>query len=246
MKELDLSSLEVNGSIWVGARKAVFYITFYGAVHGGQLHAYLVMPAGVRVHFQQVIVIRAAQQFIIELGARSALHLALECLRHVLRLIFYKIVHEISFRGGRPVLHHRPICFLDIFGAEHFIEPCKRFACARKQHDPAHRPVDAMHCSEEYLSRLLIFFLDVLLYELAQRGIACLVALHDIGRPLIDSDDVIVFVNYFGMIGQLMNYYTSISTSILFVLIGEVTAFYITDVISNGSLDVLVKIKIPS
>lgn len=53
-----------------------------------------------------------------------------------------------------------------------------------------------MHCANEGESRLIIFLLDVALYDVAQRLVATDVALNDVRVSLVNNYDVIVFVQH--------------------------------------------------
>ena len=51
-----------------------------------------------------------------------------------------------------------------------------------------------MHYAQIHIARLVVFFLEVLLYNLAQGSIASFVPLYNVTDPLVDYYEVVVFI----------------------------------------------------
>src|SRR5690242_17056797 len=93
------------------------------------------------------------------------------CPGHVLRFILDQVMHQLTACSWWFILHHRPIGLPDLFALEHLIEPCQCFACPGKKNNTAHGPVDTVNRTNEYFAGLIVFFLDVLLYEITERSV---------------------------------------------------------------------------
>ncbi len=57
MNEINLTGMEMDGSVFVGTVKSVLEIALYGTSHGGKLNPDLVVPSGMRGHFDEVVIV---------------------------------------------------------------------------------------------------------------------------------------------------------------------------------------------
>lgn len=68
------------------------------------------------------------------------------------------------------------------------------FAGSRKQHDTGNGTVQSMDDADEYISRLLIFFTQVLSGDVDKRGFTCVVAHRQKPCRFLKGETMIVFV----------------------------------------------------
>ena len=54
-----------------------------------------------------------------------------------------------------------------------------------------------MHHTEKHVAGLVVRLLDIGFHRLGERFVARLVALYNLSAPLVDDDDVVIFVDYF-------------------------------------------------
>ena len=80
---------------------------------------------------------------------------------------------------------------------EHFVESGECLGCSCEDDESGDWSVEPVADAEEDLSRFLVFLLDILLDQVGQRRVACLIALHNLAALLCDDDDVVVLVDYF-------------------------------------------------
>ena len=86
---------------------------------------------------------------------------------------------------------------MDIARAEHIVQSRECFRGLGEDNKSAHGAVKTMHNTEEHVARFVVLLFDILLHDVAERFIACFVALNDFAATLVDYDYVVVFVDYF-------------------------------------------------
>ena len=96
----------------------------------------------------------------------------------------------------RQVAHDCPVYFGDFLFVflEHFVQTGQRFAGAGKNDHSADGAVHPVRNAQIYLSRLVVFFLDVCLDFFTQGRVAGFVRLDDVRVFFVDGYDVVVFV----------------------------------------------------
>ena len=201
--------MQAYTAVGVAAFCAVFEVAFYRATYCCQLATYLMMPARFQIDFQQGVVLSANECAIRENSLLSVFGPRLGDVGFVLRLIANEPVLQACFGLFGCALHDGPIglrnrslvvspvkASLGLF-LEHLIEACERLAGPCEKHYSARRAVQTMRHAEKHLARLVVLDFDIRLDGLAQRCVARLVALHDLVAGLIDSNDMVVFVEDF-------------------------------------------------
>ena len=214
------SAVTVIGSFVVGCRNvrlracsaiavaervvaAVLRVAVDRAPAAGELHAELVLAAGVRAEFEprQPVVPAADLRTAAAANCAPGVSFGTTSTRAV-RLVLLQPVFERAGVRGRPrgcrpsacVLDHRPVHLLDHPLAELLAEPGRGLARAGEQQHPAHRLVEPVDDAEEHVAGLLVLLLEVRLREPVDRLV---LAVEVRGRPpgrLVQRQAVVVFV----------------------------------------------------
>ena len=87
-------------------------------------------------------------------------HFLIVRITFVLLFITNQIVHQLSFRLVRLVLHHCPVGFLNLTVLEHVIQAGKRLTGFGKNNKTAYGAVQAMCNTYKDITGLLVFLLD--------------------------------------------------------------------------------------
>ena len=136
-----------------------------------------------------------ADKFIMKYSFLGILYFLIVCIRLILFLVYapnseparppfpWGILSLWPNRSFSP--HH--------YGTSHSVwaMPCS----FGEHHQPADGTVQAVGHSNENISRLIIFLFQVLFHHLRQGSITGLVSLNDLGRSLIDYNNMIILVN---------------------------------------------------
>ena len=130
-----------------------------------------------------------------KLGATCAWPVGLADVAFVLSLVAPKPVDEHALRLRRSLAHDGPVRLTDATVAKKRIHTRQSLAGLGKDDGARDRSIEAMHNADEHVARLGVFLSDPLPQLIRQRGIARLIALHDLVARLADGDQVIVFVN---------------------------------------------------
>ena len=192
--------METDAAVGITAFGAVFEIAFHRASDGSQLAAYLMMPTGLQIDFQQRIVFAPHQGLVGQNSQFSLFGIGFGNKRLVELLIAHQPVFQSSFGLFRCALNNGPVGFSKIvlrterLLLEHIVEAGEGFGCAGKEHHSARGSVQPMRHAQEHFAGLVVFDLDIGLYHLAQRRITRFVTLHDLVAGFVDSDDMIIFV----------------------------------------------------
>ena len=180
---------EAYAAVRVGAFGSVLEIPFDGAAHVGQLAADLVVPAGVQFHFQQEIAVCGLDEGVFEAGLLAVFsHIGF-----VLGFVSDQVVREGVAVFGRAVGGEGPVGFVDFPFPEHLVKAFQGFGGFGKQDYAAHGPVQPVGDSHEYLPGLPVPLGDEGLEGLAQGFVSRLVSLHNLSRPLVENQQVVVF-----------------------------------------------------
>ena len=198
MFKLNLEGMKADTPVRIGAGSAVFQVSFDGATQMCQLAAYLMMPAGVQFYFQQMVApTRGRKQSVIKrsqfgIGTGVAL-----CHKTFVQfLIADKVIFQMSLRRGWFACNHSTIDFAEIALFYQLVHAAEGFAGLGKEHYPAHRAVDTMYYTAEDVPRLVVALLDVFFQQVSQAGVACLVGLNNLTCQFVQSDKMVVFVQY--------------------------------------------------
>ena len=115
----------------------------------------------------------------------------------VLRFVLHEPVFEACFGLLGSPLHDCPIGLFDLLMTlEHLVQTSQCFARSGEEHYPARRAIQTVRDTQEHLTGLVVFDLDIRLDGFAQRRVSGLIALHDLVAGLIDGDNMIVLVQY--------------------------------------------------
>ena len=77
---------------------------------------------------------------------------------------------------------------------KHIVQTTQRLRGPCENDQSTDRTVQSMHNTQEYCSGFGILLLDIQFHRLGERGVAGLVALHDLPCTLRDDDYVVIFV----------------------------------------------------
>ena len=94
------------------------------------------------------------------------------------------------------IFHQSPIDFFDFTFLKEFVHSRQSLARLCKDHQTAHRAVDAMNDTAKHIARFGIFFFEIVAHNVDKRLVAGLIALHDFAGSFVDNYQMIVFVNY--------------------------------------------------
>ena len=195
--------MEADTAVGIGAWSTVFQVSPDGCLGSGQLAAYLVVPAGVEVYFEQSVAFGAGYLVVVEYGAFAAGHFAEMGIGFVLPFVAGEVVYELHgvARAGagcglRGEGYDGVIGLSYLSVPEEFAHPRQGFAGAGKYYNAADGAVEPVDYAEEYLAGLGVFFLDVAFYGVAQGAVAGLVALYDFACGLVHDNQVVVLVEY--------------------------------------------------
>ena len=84
----------------------------------------------------------------------------------VLLLVSYNPMGQCRLGLLRHVLHNRPIGLVNLAIPEHGVQSAQSLRSLGKHHESRNRTVKSMHHTQEYISRFLVFLLDILFYRL--------------------------------------------------------------------------------
>lgn len=131
-------------------------------------------------------------QLIGQLGFQGIFSWFGKSLRHICFFVLNEVMHKVVFCFWRLLLHHSPIGLLDVFGAKELIHAGQRFAGFGKDHNARNRPVEAVTYAHKHIARLVVAAPDIFFYLFRQGCITRFITLHDLGRLLVDHDQVVV------------------------------------------------------
>ena len=195
MREGDATRMQTDAAVRIGAFGTILQVALDRATHVCQLATDLMMATRTEVDLQQVIAVRGGQQTIMKLGTTCARPVGLADVAFVLSLVAPKPVDEHALRLRRSLAHDGPVRLTDAAVAKERIHTRQSLAGLGKDDGARDRSIEAMHNADEHVARLSVFLSDPLPQLIRQRGIARLIALHDLVARLADGDQVIVFVN---------------------------------------------------
>ena len=201
MDEIDGMGAEADAAIGVAALGTILEVAADGQADMGELTANLMVSPRVEIYFEEGVVVVGSDGTEVEQSLLGVGLLAVVGIRLVLLLVSQEVVLQMGGLADGRRRYDGPIGLTYLIGAEHLVESCQGLAGASKDDDAAHRAVEPMNDTKEDGARLGVGFLDVLFHHVAQGGIACLVALNDFSRLLVDNDDMVVFVENFHLFG---------------------------------------------
>ena len=205
MDELHPACVEGDGTVGVAAPCPVLEVAPDGAANISQLAAYLVVATGLQRDLEEAVALARAYDPVVQLCPLGARHLAVVCVRLVLPLVAHEPVDERALGLLWLAGDDCPVRLVYAAFGEHLVEPGQRLARTRKKDCAAYGAVEPVNNTKEDVAGLGIRFLDVLLYCLAERSVAGLVALDYLPALLRDDDDVVVFVeDVHGCVGATM------------------------------------------
>ena len=194
--ELNATGVEMNGGVIVGAAGAVFDVTFDGALQTAQRRADLMMPPGFGFYFYERIMVRTTDYSVCEFALLSTWSILVVREAFVDAFVFLQIVDDVSIGLLGSGADHCPIGFLNVAQSKKIGQTRQGFGRACVQNDAAHRTVESVDRADEGISRLVVFLLDVFAHHLAQGDVTAGVALYDVRGSLVDSDQMIVFIEH--------------------------------------------------
>ena len=194
--KLNATGVKVNGGVVIGSAGAVFDVTFDGAFQTAQRRADLMMPPGFGFYFYERIMIRTTDYAVCEFALLSTWSILIVGEAFVDAFVFLQIVDDVSIGLLGSGADDCPIGFLNVAQPKKIGQTGQGFGCARVQNDAAHRTVESVDCTDEGISRLVVFLLDVFAYHLAQGDVTAGVALYNVRGSLVDSNQMIVFIQH--------------------------------------------------
>lgn len=107
-------------------------------------------------------------------------------------LVLYEPVHKgiLDPGGFRP--NESPIGLGRFAITENGIHALKRFGCSCKYYHTAHRPIKAVHDTEEYCASFFVAVTDILFGHFNQGLISCDISLDQNSARLVDGKQVVV------------------------------------------------------
>ena len=195
MFERDEAGVEGDGAVVVAARSAIFEVALDGASDVGQLAANLMMTACMEVDIEEVVATVGDGNFSVfearQLGVGSC---GAEDIAFISFLILDKPVLEGTDRLRRGVLHDCPVVFLELAGAHLLHHAAESLGGFSEEDNTRDRTVETVDDATIDLARFMVAFLDELLHEISQTGVASLVTLCNLAREFVDSQQVVVLV----------------------------------------------------
>lgn len=189
--------MERDGAVVIAAGSAIFEVTLNGAADISQLTTNLMVTTCMQVDVEEMIaavgdrylaVFEACQ---LGIGARRGEDIALVAL-----LVLDKPIFKGTCRLRRGIFDHCPIVFLELSCAYLLHHTAQGLGSFGQQHHAGDRSVEAMDDTTVDLSGFMVALLDKLFHQIGQTGVASLVALGDLPRQLIDSQQMVVLVEY--------------------------------------------------
>jgi len=193
--------MKVNPPAGIGPRRAVFQVPLDVTPDGGKLGPDLVVAPGVQLDLQQVVALQAQKETIREARLLCIVAGAGNHERLVQRLVSPQPVYQRIGVPGRSLRHKGPVGFFHAAFTEERAQPLERLFRAGKEHHAARGTIQPVRDPDEDVSLLPVFFLQVVTDLVGQRTVAGLVALHNVGRKLVDGNEVIVFVQDAEIVG---------------------------------------------
>ena len=149
-----------------------------------------------QVHLHEPIAFAPSYKAVFQHCLLGVLHLVVVGIRLVLLLVAHEPVFKRALVLGRPVGYHRPVCLVHLALAKHVAQSAQSLRRAGEDHQSAHRTVEAVNHTKEYIPRLRILHPDVFLHGVGERGVAGLVALYNLPALLVHHDDMIILIDY--------------------------------------------------
>ena len=194
MDEPDFPGVEADAAAGVGTGRSVFEIAFDDAADTGELAADLVVPPCHQFDGKQMITVRVREQCIAEAGQLGAGR----ALPHDERFIGFLVAGQPVFEEVglfcRCSATERPVGLMHGTVAEHGTEAFQGLGGLGEEADAAHRPVEPVRHTHEYLSGLAVTGGDERLQGFGKGFVTGLVALDDFAGPFVEDEQVVVFV----------------------------------------------------
>ena len=194
MQEGDFPCVQADATARVGPRRAVLEVAFDGAADAGELAADLVVPARQEFYFKEIVSLRGGDQAVAEPGEFGTGG----AFAYDKGLVGFFVPQEPVLQqggrlGGRGAAQCT-VCLVDTALAEHRIQALQRLGSLGKQADAADRTVQPVRDAHKDLPGFAVPGGDERLELLCQGFVAGLVSLDNFARPLVEDQEMVVFV----------------------------------------------------
>ena len=173
---------------------SVFHITLNSMTNGRELCPDLMVTTGMQLNFNQRIIIPSFQNIITQSRFFSAFFRAFENNGFVVFAVFLQKVLEV-FPSVKLALNNGPVGFLSLSFFERLIHALQAFGSSSKKDHSRSRPIQTVNNSAKNIAWLVEFLFQVRLDMVGQGDIPSFITLDKISWTLINSNQVIVFVN---------------------------------------------------
>ena len=145
-------------------------------------------------YLKHPIAVTACYDLVVQNSLLATWHFAVVCPGRIGLLIASEPMGERAFRLNRFFRHNGPIYLAQRARTKKLTQSAQSLTGTGKEHDTTHRAIEPMHQTKEYIAGLVVALGNVLLYRIQKRGVASLIALHDLTRFLGYDNYVIIFV----------------------------------------------------
>ena len=194
MKEGNLPCVKTDAAARIGTRRPVFEISLDDASDAGELAPDLVVSSRHQLDFEQMIAVCVGEEGVTEPGGLGAGCSFFYDKGFVGLFVAGEPVFEGGLRLGRGSAAECPVSLVDIPFPEHGAEPFQSLGGLGKEADAAHGPVQPVRDAYEDLPGFAVPGRNKSFEGFGKGFIPGLVTLDDLAGPLVEHQQVIVFV----------------------------------------------------
>ena len=178
--EFNATGVEMDGSVVVGAPRAVLDVAFDWCAEATQGSSNLMVPSGFWLDFDKVVMVGAADSLVGQFRLLSVFSGFVVGKTFIQLAIFLQEVHYMSFGRVGSGANNGPVCFLDVAQTKKIGQTRQSFGGAGIENNATDRSIEAMHGSDEGIAGLVVFSFNVFSDNLAKCGITAGVTLHNV------------------------------------------------------------------
>ena len=211
--------MQGDASIGIGPRSAILQVALDGKADVGQLAPDLMMATRKKLNLKQGISLGGCLDTIMKPRLLRPRTGRIVGKRTIQFLVTDQIIRQILFLGWKVcgvcaqfgistpnILDNAPVGLVHLATCKHTVESFERLASLSEKDHPSGGAVQSVSDTQKDIARLGIALLDQALQRLRQWFVARLVTLHNLVAGLADSDDVVVFVDYFQLTEKINCY----------------------------------------